>query len=95
MGTSVSHNKAVSNEVKEGDLCVSNIECTVTVCESMFLSQICIFAHVCSVIRVTEAWACEPNGKQLVMSSKILDALREHRKKEKTQNNTKTSVDRK
>lgn len=40
------------------------------VCECVFLFQMCIFAHVCSVTRVVGACACELNGKQSMMSSK-------------------------
>ncbi len=66
MGTSVSCNKAVSNEAREGDLCV--YMCVLRVC-----FQTCIFAHACSVTKVTRACACELNGKQSMMSPKVLE----------------------
>lgn len=53
---------------------VYGAQCT-CVYERLFLFQMCIFAHVCSVTRVTGACACELNGKQSMMSSKTLDTL--------------------
>lgn len=88
MGTPVSHNKAVSNEAREGDLCVYICVCF-CVCARFF----CLHMHA-----LLQRWqrACELNGKQSIMSFKMLDTKpREKRgktsRKERTVHGHKTA----
>lgn len=56
MAASVSHNKAVSNEVKEGDLCVHITQCAVCVCVSLFPCFLCYKGRVPVSWMVSNQW---------------------------------------